>query len=194
LYPDKNLPDKLKKACVDRGLNVRIVEGQETAFTNLSKETENFILAFSNKPDYVIDFTRRIYELRNDYKITLFGLPDWSIINGVETEYLIALKTHMIASAFIDYSNSGTRQFIRSYQKSYKTDPDLLAFQGFDAGYYFLSAMQQFGTDFARCLKDFNVNSLVTRYDFHHPDGSGYENQHWVIFRYQNYQLSPANH
>ena len=192
-YSDKDFPDEIKKACLDRELNVRIVEGQEAAITSLSKELENFVVAFSNKPDYVTDFTRRMYQLRNDHSITLFGLPDWSLINGVETEYLVALKTHMIEPAFIDYSNPGIQEFVRRYQKNYKSDPELLAFQGFDVGNYFLSAMQKFGTDFGRCLKDYNINSLLTHFQFSNTGGSGYENQNWAIFHYQNYQLVPSN-
>ncbi|MEI6436659.1 MAG: LysM peptidoglycan-binding domain-containing protein [Bacteroidota bacterium] len=192
-YPDKDLPENLKKACLEHNLNVRLVDGQQAAFDQLSKETENYLIAFSDKPEYAIDLTRRVYELRNDYSITLFGLPDWSAINGIETEYLITLKTHMIAPAFVDYENQDVKKFVRRYQEDYKTDPELLAFQGFDVGYYFLSALQQFGTNFGRCLEDFKINSLQTQFNFTNTKGNGYENQRWLIFKYEHYRLVPAN-
>ena len=192
-YPDRDLPDKLKAACLEHNLKVHLVDGQQAAFGLLSKETENYIVAFSDKPEYAIDFTRRLYELRNDYSITLFGLPDWSVINGIETDYLVTLKTHMMAPAFVDYENPDVKKFIARYVGDYKTDPELLAFQGFDVGYYFLSALLQFGTDFGRCIEDYKINSLQTRYNFTHSKGNGYENKHWLIFKYAHYGLVPAN-
>jgi LysM repeat protein len=191
--PDREFPDKIKQACSDLNLNVKIAEGQDAAISQLSKDTENYLVAFSEKSEYTIELTRRLYELRNNYSITLFGLPDWSAINGIETEYLVTLKTHMMAPAFVDYQNPEVKKFVNRYQNEYMTDPELLAFQGFDVAFYFITALNQFGTNFGRCLSDNRINSLQTRYNFTTTPGNGYENANWMIFYFENFRKLPGN-
>jgi ABC-type branched-subunit amino acid transport system substrate-binding protein len=192
-FSDRDAPERLRKECQDRKLSVTIVEGQETAIGRLSKEKENFLIFFSDNPAYTLDLTRRLYELRNEYNLTLVGLPDWSSMDGLETEYLVALKTHVVSANIIDYDHSGVKKFVGLYQNLYKTDPSLLAFQGFDVAYYFLSALRNYGTNIGRCLGELKINSLQTSLDFTQTKGNGFENQHWMIFRYDNYKLVKAN-
>ena len=191
--PDRDLPGNIKKACTEEHLNVKVVNDQDAALKLLSNEKENYILAFSDKSEYVIELTRRLYELRNDYSMTLFGLPDWSGINGVETEYLVTLKTHMVSSSFIDYQSKPVKEFVKRYQADYKADPELLAFQGYDIAFWFLTALQQYGTGFARCMQELNVNPLQARFNFKNAGSNGYENQDWIMFRFLNYRLAPVN-
>ena len=137
----------------------------------------------------MLDLLKSMYKLRNEYNLTLIGLPGWSTMEGLENEYLVALKTHMMTSSFIDYDNPAVKQFVRQYQDVYKTDPELLAFEGFDQAYYFLSALNAFGVDIARCIGESKVQSLLTTYDFNQTRENGFENRSWVIYRYENYKL-----
>jgi LysM repeat protein len=192
-YADREAPERLRKECQERKLNVNIVEGQEAAIGRLSKEKENYLIFFTENPEYVLDLTRRLFELRNEYNLTVVGLPDWSAMDGLETEYLVALKTHVVSANIIDYNNLSVKKFVRQYQSTYKSDPALLAFQGFDVSYYFLSALKNYGTNIQRCLGELEINSLQTNFDFSQTRGNGFVNQHWMIYKYENYNLVKAN-
>jgi len=192
-YGDRDAADQLKKACLDHQVKAVIVEGQEAAIVRFSREKPNYIVAFSEKQEYVLDLLRGMYKIRNEYDLTLIGLPLWSEMDGLENEYLVALKTHMLARNFIDYESEPVIQFVRIYQDRYKTDPELLAFQGFDQAFYFLKALQKYGTNIGRCLSDHQINSLETRFDFSQTKGNGFENHTWLIYRYENYKLIKVN-
>ncbi len=192
-YPDHDAPDQLKKECQDRGLETRIVDGQDGAIAALSTAKLNHLVVFSEDAAYVFDLTRRLFELRNQYNMNLVGLPDWSTLDGLESEYLVALKTHMVSQSFIDYNDPSVKKFVGRYQEVYHADPALLAFQGYDIAFYFLEALHTYGTAFQKCIDEFHPKSLQTRFDFRQAKGNGFENQHWMIFKYDNYSLVPVH-
>jgi len=192
-YGDHDAPDRLRKECQERNLKVQVVEGQEAAIGRLSKDKPNYIVAFSDKQDYALDLLRGLYKLRNEYNLTLVGLPNWPVMEELENEYLVALKTHMMSRSFIDYDNSSVKHFVNQYQETYKADPELLAFQGFDQAYYFLSALKTFGTNIGRCLGELKLNLLQTHFDFLQTKDSGFENRHWQLYKYENYKLVVIN-
>ncbi len=192
-YNDKDAPDRLKKECQERKLNAQIVEGQAAVIGRLSKEKDNYLVFFSDNPAYTLDLTRRLYELRNEYNLTLVGLPDWSAMDELETEYLVALKTHVVSANAIDYDDPDVKKFVRHFQTRYKSDPSRLAFQGFDVSYYFLSALKFYGPHFGHCLGELKINSLQTEFDLVQTKGNGFENRHWMVFRYENYKLVKTN-
>jgi ABC-type branched-subunit amino acid transport system substrate-binding protein len=188
-YNDRDAPDRLKKVCQEKNLKAQVVEGQEAAIGKYSKDKPNYVVAFSDNQEYTLDLLRGLYKLRNEYNLTLIGLPDWQGMEGLENEYLVALKTHILARSFIDYDDKPVRQFVSEYQKMYKTDPELLAFQGFDQAFYFLSALNSYGTNFGRCLAELKINSMETQFDFIKTKDNGFENRHWMMYKYENYRL-----
>lgn len=190
-YPDKRFPDQLYEACRELNIDATVVEGQQSMISQLSQNVENFVIAYSTKTEYVADFTRRLFELRNSYRINLIGLPDWQTLNGIELEYLSVLKTHAILPGFVDYYNPWVSRFVADYQSRYLMDPPVLAFQGYDAAWYFLNALNRYGTGFARCLEEMDEKCLLTRYKFQSSEGNGYENQQWMINRFESYRLVP---
>ncbi|MCX6284632.1 MAG: ABC transporter substrate-binding protein [Bacteroidetes bacterium] len=191
-FRDKDIADKLKKECLARNLNVVLAEGQDVAIGKLSKGKENVIVAFADNNAYALDLMRRFYELRNDYKLSLVGLTDWEKIEGLETDFLNGLNTHLITAYFVDYSVVGVKKLVQDYQEKYKGDPEALAFQGFDVGYYFLTALMKFGKQFPGCIKDFRLGTSQTSFEFRkagNATSNGFENRHWSVYQYENFKL-----
>ncbi len=188
-FPDRRLPEKFRDLCSSESREIRLPESQTDLYTLLSREKENYIVTWNTGTEFIAEFTRRLYELRNEYSITLFGLPEWHKVNGVETEYLIALRAHFIAPGFIDYSDPFVNWFVDRYQEKVSMDPDILAFQGFEVGWYFLHALQRYGTGFGRCLNEMEIRQLHTGYRFENDPGDGSENKFWNIYRIENYRL-----
>jgi hypothetical protein len=146
-------------------------------------------VVFSDNQAHMLDLMRSMYKLRNEFNLTLVGLPNWSVVDGLETEYLVALKTHMMSGAFIDYEKPEVKKFVGNYQEKYKTDPELLAFQGFDQCYYFLTAIKTYGTNIGRCIHELKMPGLVNRLEFLQGKDSGFENNAWTICKYDNYRI-----
>jgi ABC-type branched-subunit amino acid transport system substrate-binding protein len=192
-YKDREAPERLLKECNDRNLPAQIVEGREAAITRYSKEKSNFIVVFSDDQTYVLEMMKGMYQLRNEFDLTVIGLPDWSAMEGLETEYLVSLKTHIMSRNFIDYTSSGVKKFVAQYQDLYKTDPELLAFQGFDQAFYFLTALKTYGTSFGRCIGELKMQPLQAKFSFEGSKGNGFENKHWLMYRYEDYRLLPVN-
>ena len=194
-FKDKDIADKLKKQCEDRKLDVTLAEGQDVAIGKLSKTRENVIVAFTDNNVYALDLMRRFYELRNDYNISLIGLPEWEKIEGLETDFLNGLNTHMVSPYFIDYTSSGVKKLVSRYNENYKSDPEPLAFLGFDVGYYFLYALMKYGKQFPKCI-DFRLETSETSFEFvksGNIPGNGFENRHWSVYKYENFKLLKVN-
>jgi len=188
-FRDRDVVDRLKMECNTRNLQTIITEGYGPAIEKLSKEKANILVVFSENKVYAIELLTKLNELRNDYNLSIIGLPRWDKLDGLETDYLVNMKVHMMAPSFIDYQDKDVKNFVRNFQDHYMTDPELLAFQGFDVGYFFLSALQAYGKNFNRCLPEFHMKSLQTDFQFSRSENNGYENQHWEMFEYENYRL-----
>lgn len=191
-YGIKDAADEMNKELKLKKLDAVISHGYESTLGFFSKEKENVIIAFSEDKSYVLDLITKLNEWRNDYKITLVGLPRWDKLEDIEVDYLVNLKTHVVAPYFIDYGDAEVKKFVAKYQDQFKTDPGQLAFQGFDVGYYFCTALLRYGKSFERCLPELQLNSLQNDFHFSSTKGNGFENQHWEIFRYENFFLKGA--
>lgn len=191
-YADHDAAERLQKECKENKVDALLVEGQEAAIGKLSKEKPNYLVAFSDNQTYVLDFLRNLYRLRNEFEIHVIGLPDWSTMESLELEYLVSLGTHIMARSFIDYDDPAVAGFVKAYQSQYKGDPELLAFQGYEQGRWFLSALQKNGIRFGRCLPEMQQKPLVSRFEFQPSKDNGFENRRWVLFKYENYRMVPV--
>ena len=190
-FPDRRFPEKFRELCATESREIRLPESQSELFTMLSRDRENYLITWNTSTEFIAEFTRRLYELRNEYRITLFGLPEWHQVNGVEIDYLMALNTHFLSPGFIDYYDPFVDWFVRRYQEQFNMDPEPLAFQGFETAWYFLNALRRYGTGFDRCLSEMDIKQLFTRYRFKTNPGDGAENKSWTVYRIENYRLVP---
>jgi len=188
-FIDTEQPENLKQACLDKSMNVHLINGYGGAFEVFSREKENILVVFSDNKVFTLELFTKLNEFRNDYKLTIIGLPHWDEMEGLEPEYLVNLKTHMLAASFIDYDDPEVKKFVLRYQDSYKIDPDILAFQGFDIAFYFLSALIKYGKAFDHCICEFRLKSLKTVFHFLQSPGNGFENQHWEMYKFEDYRV-----
>ncbi|MGE5425001.1 MAG: amino acid ABC transporter substrate-binding protein [Syntrophothermus sp.] len=166
------------------------------AISHLKKDGDNVLIVYSDNKPFILDAITKIHEVRNEYSILVIGLPRWNdVIEGIENDYLVNLKAHVMSPYFINYEDPDIRKFARDYQDKYKTDPDPLAFQGFDVAFYFSNALKLYGKNFESCLPGLQMNSLQTRFEFgNRQPKNGMENLHWEMYMYDNYRLVPLSH
>jgi ABC-type branched-subunit amino acid transport system substrate-binding protein len=189
LRTNKTTANNIMSALEKERFDVHLADGYGEVIGMLSKNKGNIIILISEDKSFVLDVITKLNEHRNEFGITLFGLPRWDRFDDIEADYLVNLKTHVIAPWFIDYDDSGVKKFVSMYQNRFQTDPDPLAFQGFDITYYFISALWKYGKSFERCLPELQIKSLQTDFRFSSSKENGYENQYWELYEYDNYHL-----
>jgi ABC-type branched-subunit amino acid transport system substrate-binding protein len=152
------------------------------------------VVLLSNNQSPVTEFISKLNVLADKYKIVLFGLQSWMGYDNLDYDYLNNLSLHMPANNFIDYENNDTKKFIKKFRDNYKTEPEMYAYQGFDATYFFVSQLQKNGTGFLKTIQDNKQEGLETNYNFmQHPSDSGFENKYVYILKFKDYKLTRAN-
>jgi ABC-type branched-subunit amino acid transport system substrate-binding protein len=187
--PDmKATADQLETNCRSLNLDV-IMTGGSQMESQLLPGADNIVVIITNQKTFALDILTRLTTLTEDYRFEVVGMPRWDYFENLDLEFLVKSRAHIIAPFFIDYRDPQVQQFTRQFQQRYKTDPEDLAFQGFDVAWYFLNALNLYGTGFTGCLYALQIQPLHTRFRFLQKAGNGMENQHWEIFRYDDYSL-----
>jgi ABC-type branched-subunit amino acid transport system substrate-binding protein/LysM repeat protein len=186
---NNTIANNIMTAMEEKKADVHLADGYGEVLSLLSKKKGNIIILISDNKSYVLDVVTKLNEHRNEFGMTLLGLPRWDRFEDIEADYLVNLKTHVMAPYFVDYDDPGVKKFVSMYQDRYQTDPDALAFQGFDITFYFVTALWKYGKSFDRCIPDLRMKSLQTDFRFSSSKENGFENQHWEMYEYENYHL-----
>jgi ABC-type branched-subunit amino acid transport system substrate-binding protein/LysM repeat protein len=186
---NKTTANNIMTAMEEKKADAHLAEGYGEVLSLLSKKKGNIIVMVSENKSYVLDVVTKLNEHRNEFGVTLLGLPRWDRFDDIEADYLVNLKTHVMAPYFVDYDDPGVKKFVSMYQDRYQTDPDPLAFQGFDITFYFVTALWKYGRSFERCIPDLRMKSLQTDFRFSSSEENGFENQYWEMYEYDNYHL-----
>lgn len=158
-----------------------------------SHMSPNVVVIPSHDQAFVTDLLTKLYTLSHEYEIVVFGIERWAGFDNLDIQYLHKLQVHLALSSFIDYTDSTVNRFIKYFRERYKTDPDKYAFAGFDAGYYYLSALKNYGTGFQYSLPDIKHTGLGTSFEFIKTGyESGYENKFVKIMKYEDFNLVKA--
>ena len=168
--------------------NVNALQGM------LHAEKTNVVVLPSNNQSFVSDFISKLNVLNDRYKIVLFGMQNWISYDNMDYEYFNELAVHVPSNTFIDYGKPSTLNFMKKYQARFKTDPDIFGFQGYDVTFYFLSALQKYGSGFLNQLPVNTYQGIEAGFQFSQfPSDCGFENKSVYMLKYQNYQLIKAN-
>lgn len=186
---NKTTANNILATLEEKKQDVHLANGYEEVLSLLSKKKGNIIILISEDKSFVLNVIINLNEHRNEFSAALLGLPRWDRFDDIEADYLVNLKTHVMAPCFIDYDDPGVKKFVAMYQDRYQTDPDVLAFQGFDITFYFITALWRYGKSFERCLPELHMKSLQTDFRFSSTKGNGIENQYWEMYEYDNYRL-----
>ncbi|MBN1989245.1 MAG: LysM peptidoglycan-binding domain-containing protein [Bacteroidales bacterium] len=163
------------------------VEVQSKISHSLVHDKENVLLVPSENEAFVADLLGHLYTLTNyhGYRIKVYGLPRWQKFKNVQLDYYYNLQLHLFTPFFVDYHDTSVKRFVAEYRHTYRGEPSQYAFQGYDVGFYFLSAMMRYGVDYKFCLPNFKVDLLQANYRFVQDNSvSGFENRSVFMIRY----------
>jgi ABC-type branched-subunit amino acid transport system substrate-binding protein/LysM repeat protein len=156
-------------------------------YASLSKP--NLVIIYAENEVLPAALLSRLTEMKDDYRISVIGLPEWERLTNIETIYLIALNAHIFMASYTDETSEAIKRFTCSYRARYSDEPLYYAFSGFDAGYFFLSALSDYGKDFENYLELVNLPLIQNQFRFVKKNEGGYDNSNWNVLQYFNYYL-----
>lgn len=188
----KQMADQIYANFKVMGMDITAVS-QDGLISKLNRGTENVVVVVSRQKPFVMNVLSQLNVDTNGYKFILFGLPRWDQFEGMDYQYMEKVKGHIFVPSWINYEDPAVKRIVSQFRDIYKTEPEKLAFQGYDIAWYFLQALKQYGTHFSDCLMEISIKPFLTHYKFRRVDGNGWENHHWEVLRYDNYSLIPLN-
>jgi len=122
-------------------------------------------------------------------EITIFGPSAWLNYRSVDMNYLQTLNTHFLIDGYIDYTNPGVKDFVRSYRDKYNTEPSKYSFKGYD---YTLCAAKML-SDRGKYFQNEELcdsNYVHTDFHFKRSEGNkGWENTNIQLIKFDDYSL-----
>jgi len=162
----------------------------------LRKDTVNVIIVPSTNLKFISGVFTRLNNVLNlnpyakNMKIIVFGLEDWNKYDDLDLKHRMRLHQHYASYRYIDYEAQKTTKMILSFRKKYGTDPEVYGVQGFDIGYYFMSAMYLYGVNYENYLNEYQVDLVQNKFNFPADvNQNGRENKSVSIIEYSNYEL-----
>ena len=179
---------------VPRPTNVKEViyreEGMEGVLKAMRQDKKNVLITLIGGEPFVSNYLRQLHENRRNYHMSIFGIPEWEDYVSIEIDYLQNLNVHFFNDAFYDYQDPHIADFVRRYRELFLTEPDNDAFHGAQTAYFFFSALEAYGKEFARCVPRLNQLGYTSPFNFVQIAGeeNGWENTHTAIYRIKNYR------
>jgi LysM repeat protein len=157
----------------------------------LSKEEDNILVIYSdNEPD-VSRLISKLYMVSTLYPMKIYGMPSWQTWKTIDLNYLHNLQLYLITPFYADFTNNKIRNFLHRCHEIYGYEPYEISpigynycMLGYDIGFYFLSALKQFGKDFQQCIDQLTLDLLLSDYRYVKDGEGGYSNTRYSLIQY----------
>ncbi|MES3017303.1 MAG: ABC transporter substrate-binding protein [Bacteroidota bacterium] len=160
--------------------------------TYLSTSKTNIVILSSSERAFLIPTIDKLFKLTTEnYKVELFGHPNWTKATFLEGSKMQALKTKLSASYFVDYKANNVKHFIARYRDEFGFEPSEFSFKGFDIGYYLGGLLEKYGKDYARHITAEAYTGLHNDFRFSKDPSSGYRNTELMLLTYRAMELQP---
>jgi LysM repeat protein len=153
---------------------------------NLAQKGLKVVVLMSDDAVFISDIISKLFSLK-DTTIYLIGSPAILKSPTVEFSYLNALHFTTYEVISIDYDNKETQAFVAKFRAQFKEEPNSYAFQGFDAGLYFLEVLWKNGSYFMESLK--MQEKLSSGYQFEKEGKDGLRNSFFFHSAIEAYEL-----
>jgi len=169
-------------------------EGSKGIEARLSKTQNNVIIVPSNDEAFVTDLINKLNLLTEDFSISLAGLENWMAYDYLDPVFRQKLRLTLPTNSYVNYKDPATKQFIRQYRQTFKTEPSRFSYCGYDSGILVLQAWMEHGKGMCKTLEGKRLNGLQSRIKFEKtgPE-AGHENHGVHILRYEQFELVLKN-
>lgn len=149
------------------------------------KGRENIVIIPSTDRAFVTDVMGKLNGYSYEYNVKVFGRQTWERFESIDIDNFHNTQTHYLSNSYIDYSKPEIIDFVRNYRNILNTEPDRMAFQGYDITMYFCSALNKYGHDFRKYIMYHKAPLLQTEFNFvPFSDQGGYQNTAIYILDY----------
>ena len=149
----------------------------------------NVVIAYGNSRVFATEIVNKVNMLTERFPINLIALPDWSGYDKLFNENLLKMKTVFFDEEYIDYNSYAVGNFICKFRDKYVTEPNDMAYHGFNIAWYFLNALMNYGDNVKYGITSYDIPLLNTRYDFERKNAEdGAMNTYWNIYQYLDYE------
>jgi len=164
--------------------------GLQSVTSKLKSGTPNIVITLATGEVFYTSYIRSLRTYAETFNVTLITQPYIRKYESLEIEYMQQLKLNVFSSSFIDYSDNDVKKFVASFREKYNTDPDSLAFAGYDITMFFLNALFLYGRNFQHCVNATGYKPLHLNFKFlKREEGSGYENQTLCVYKFEDFKL-----
>jgi hypothetical protein len=118
-------------------------------------------------------------------------MPSWQAWKSIDWIQLHGLQLRLISPFYVDYSTLQTRNFLMKSRSKLGYEPYDIKSQGYnftmlgyDIGFYFLSALNQYGRYFSNCINQVEADQLLTKFQFQKAVSGGFVNTNCNIIQY----------
>ena len=159
----------------------------------LITEKRNVIVPTSSSSDalnYIKSPLRMLAGTNPEFRFALFGYPEWQTYTRDCLDDFYALDTYIYCNFYANNLSQEVSDFYYKYKNWYSknltnTFPKY-GILGFDTGMFFLSAINQYGSNFENNLHKINHKGIQTEFDFHRVNNwGGFINTNIFIVHYQ---------
>lgn len=161
---------------------------------NLKKDKENLVIVLSTYEPDVINVVSHLHFMLREYKIEVFGLPQWQRFDNIRIEVMHELQVSLYTPFYIDYTNPRVKSFVQACRSKLKYEPFKTtakgtginyAYLGYDLGTYFLEALYSYQKNTCDCLEYKKEKLLLSDYDYvrSYPQGN-LVNRHINLIRF----------
>ena len=153
-----------------------------------SSMRNNLFIVYGNDKVFANEIVNKVTKLIENYPITVIMLPEWSKFDRLFNDNLMKMHAIYFDDDYIDYQSIRTEHFICKFRNRYETEPSDYAYQGFDIGWYFLTALNTFGDYMMAYLPYYNIQLIETQFHFRRNSAtSGFENTYWNVYQFKGY-------
>lgn len=158
----------------------------------LTADKENVIILPEANEALVSTVVTQLFFQSREYRIRLYGLPQWTMFQNIDNTYLHTLEFSFVSNSYYDFNQPQIRHFLETFRRNFMAEPlsatrkgQMYAFTGFDLSYFFIDRIGRFGRDFPYYLNEGGVDNLLSDYHFRRVNNvGGFENTGLRIVRY----------
>ncbi len=196
--------ESFKKGITPDFVEFKYKEGETTGLEAIFKaDVENLVLIPSNDEAQVTRLIARLKTatINSKANVTLWGLPEWLKFQTVNIEDVHALNGKIFSYYALDKTNPRTKTIITRYRNWFQTEPVAISpfFQnatvhsnysrfslwGYDITYFFVSAINQYGKSFNRCITSHHPYAVQSNFRFKRLNNwSGFYNEGLFIVNF----------
>ncbi|MFT4645792.1 MAG: ABC-type branched-subunit amino acid transport system substrate-binding protein [Planctomycetota bacterium] len=133
---------------------------------HLDESADNSIIVLPAKSGFIHSMLTKLNEQKDDYKITVFGMPNWRNSRTLRLDYFNNLHVHFTDTEWINEDHFETKEFITQYKEEYKLYPSDNVFYAYDLFSFFNVLIDKYGLSIPENIHKEKYQGLINNYAF----------------------------